>query len=58
MATWFEDGNPVDQPVEYPPGVILVPLSFRGGSESNLHRGGRYRELGMIVRLVFVFNLT
>ena len=57
-ATWFEDGKPAGQPVEDPPGVILVPISFRCGSESNLHHDGRYGERGMIWRLVFVFNLT
>ena len=56
-VAWCEDGKPADYPVEDPPEVILVPLSFRGGSESNLHRGGRYGERGMIGRLVFVLNL-
>ena len=57
-AAWFDDGNPADQLVEDPPGVILVPLSFRGGSEPNLHRCGRYGDRGMTMGLVFVFNLT
>ena len=48
-AAWFEDGNPADQPVEDQPGVILVPLSFRGGNESNLHRGRRHGERGILV---------
>ena len=40
MATWFDDGDPAEQPVEDPPVVIHVPFPSVGGGTSEYCRGG------------------
>ena len=40
MATWFDDGDPAEQPVEDPPVVIYVPFLSVGGGTSKYCRGG------------------
>ena len=46
MATWFDDGDPAEQPVEDPPTVIHVPLLSLGRHSSNLHDGVSSGECG------------
>ena len=46
MATWFDDGDPAEQPVEDPPTVIHVPLLSSGRPPSNLPDGGSIAERG------------
>ena len=46
MATWFDDGDPAEQPVEDPPVVIRVPFLYSGGGLSDVHRSGRCGEHG------------
>ena len=46
MATWFDDGDPAEQPVEDPPVVIRVPFLYSGGGLSDVRRSGRCGEHG------------
>ena len=46
MATWFDDGDPAEQPVEDPAVVIHVPFLCSGGGTSDLRRSGRCCEHG------------
>ena len=46
MATWFDDGDPAEQPVEDPPTVIHVPLLSLGRHSSNSHDGVSSGECG------------
>ena len=49
MATWFDDGDPAEQPVEDPPVVIFVPFVSAGGGTSDYFRSGRCGERGRVL---------
>ena len=46
MATWFDDGDPAEQPVEDPPTVIHIPLLSLGRHSSNSHDGVSPGDIG------------